>query len=114
MRTMIDYRHEIGPAAWLLVLYWQHSTPTNDPDWCPVANGERVLDSNAANNLKVSVRTAIRWRLRLRDSGLIYTEQLTGGGFRIELLRFDQPDVPQRSTRRPAEMWPDMPTQVIQ
>lgn len=74
MRTMIDYRNEIGPAAWLLVLYWQHSTPANDPDWCPVANGERILDSNAAITLKVSLRTAIRWRHRLCDAGLIITD----------------------------------------
>ena len=113
MRTMIDYRGEIGPAAWLWALYWQHATPKDDPNWCPVANGERILDLNAAKLLKVSVRTAIRWRLRLRDSGLIYTEQLRGGGFRIELLRFDRHDVPPQPVKL-VEIWPDMPTQVVQ
>jgi hypothetical protein len=113
MRTMIDYRDEIGPAAWLLVLYWQHTTPSNDPDWCLVANGDRILDSKAAEMLKVSLRTAIRWRHRLRDAGLIYTEQCDGGGFRIELLRFDRQDTPPQ-TRARAETWPEMPTTTIQ
>jgi hypothetical protein len=113
MRTMIDYRREIGPSAWLLVLYWQHSTPANDPDWCPVANGEKIFDSNAAKILKVSFRTAIRWRRRLEDAGLIITEPCPGGGFRIELLRFDRQDAPARQ-HEPQAAWPDMPTQLVQ
>jgi hypothetical protein len=113
MTNVIEYRREIGPAAWLLLLYWQHSHPTEDPAWCLVANGDPIYDRAIAKHFAISVRTAAHWRRRLEGSGLIVTESCPGGGFQIELFRFDRPDAPQVSTR-PAEVWPDMPTQVIQ
>ena len=114
MNTVIDYRQEIGPAAWLLLLYWQHSAPGNDLSWCQVANGDPIHDSAAATAVKASVSTATRWRRRLQKAGLIYTQACTGGGFRVWLLRFDHPDATSKQTAVPAESWPDMPTQMVQ
>ncbi|MBV9886093.1 MAG: hypothetical protein JO119_06050 [Acidobacteria bacterium] len=114
MPTVIDYRREVGPAAWLLLLYWQHSAPSDDPAWCLVADGDPIHDCAAASGVKASVSTATRWRRRLQHAGLIYTEACGGGGFRIWLLRFDRPDdaAPKRSA--PAEFWPEMKTLTIQ
>jgi hypothetical protein len=115
MRTGIDYRREVGPAAWLLLLYWQHSAPSDDPLWCLVANGDAIHDAVAATAVKASVSTATRWRRRLQKTGLIYTQPCIGGGCRIWLLRFDRTEddtATKHST--PAESWPDMPTLMVQ
>lgn len=114
MRNVIAYRREIGPAAWLLLLYWQHCAPSGDPAWCLVANGEPIQDGAIARRFAISIRTAKQWRRRLQDAGLTCTEACTGNGFRVWLLRFDQPEVDAARTAAPADTWPDMPTQVIQ
>ena len=113
MRNVIAYRREIGPAAWLLLLYWQHSAPTDDPAWCLVANGDPVHDRAIAGHFAISVRTAAHWRRRLQDTGLVQGGVCRGGGFRISLLRFDRPDVPAQ-TNKAAETWPEMATNVVQ
>jgi hypothetical protein len=114
MRNVIEYRREIGPAAWLLFLYWQQSAPTEDPSWCVVANGDPVHDRAIAKHFSISTRTAAHWRRRLEDSGLSVTEGCSSGAFRIWLLRFDQPDVAPKQAMAPVESWPGMPTQMVQ
>jgi hypothetical protein len=114
VRTVIDYRREVGPAAWLLLLYWQHSAPSEDGAWCLVANGDPIHDVTAASAVKASVSTATRWRRRLQHTGLIYTEACGGGGFRIWLLRFDRPEDTATKNSTPAESWPAMPTHMVQ
>jgi hypothetical protein len=113
MRNVIEYRREIGPAAWLLLLYWQHSVPTEDPSWCVVANGEPIYDRAIAKHFAISRRTSAHWRRRLEDAGLVVTEAGSRGAFRVWLLRFDQP---RSESPRPAppESWPEMPTQILQ
>jgi hypothetical protein len=111
MKPFFDYQREVGMAAWLFMLYWQNHSPETDSEWTVVGNGGTIRDSDTAKVLKVSVRTAIRWRRRLREAGLIRAEACRSGGFQIWLLNLNRS---QEIEPRGREAWPEMQTELVQ
>lgn len=84
---LFEQCRKIGPAIWLLILYWPTSDPaSSDPDWFVVMDGDPVPDQEVAAFLRVSVHTAVRWRKKLHRSGFIKAKS-GAGGFSIRVAR---------------------------
>jgi hypothetical protein len=67
---LFQKQREIGPAIWLLALYWSRQT-SDECSWAWVNAGAPMFDEDVAGCLRVSVYTAVRWRDRLRRAGMI-------------------------------------------
>jgi len=67
---LFQKQREIGPAIWLLVLYWSMQT-SDECSWAWVGAGVPMFDEDVAARIRVSVYTAARWRDRLRRAGMI-------------------------------------------
>jgi hypothetical protein len=63
-------QREIGPAIWLLTLYWSQQD-SDECSWAWVNAGAPMDDDAVASHLCVSVFTAKRWREKLRRAGMI-------------------------------------------
>jgi hypothetical protein len=109
-KPFFDYQRELGVAVWLFLLYWQNHSSDDTSEWMQVADGRVVQDAESATMLGVSVHTAIRWRRRLTESGLVRARSCGRGAFLIWILNLDRPqddEVPRRE-------WPEMQSELVQ
>src|SRR5271163_2800743 len=82
---LFQKQRELGPAIWLLTLYW--SLQGNDElTWEWVSAGAPMFDEDVASRFRISVYTAARWRDRLRRAGMIQVIP-RGRGFSVFAYR---------------------------
>jgi hypothetical protein len=104
---------KIGPAVWLLMLYWAASDGEEMP-WFEVMDGEPLGDQEVAAVLRVSVHTAVRWRKKLQRQGFIKA-QSGAGGFRIHVLRPSFAMAVIRALEAHGQReWPKLATELVQ
>lgn len=109
-KAFFEYQRELGVAVWLFLLYWQGHSPEDRSEWMQVAGGRAVLDAEAAKILSVSIHTAIRWRRRLVECGLVRAEACGRDGFLIWILNLDR----SQDNEIPPRAWPEMQTELVQ
>jgi len=105
---------EIGPAIWLLTLYWAACKPDVGP-WF-VVDVDSLADEEVAAFLSISTPTAIRWHQRLMRTGFVQAER-SGRGYRIRVQRPPLVTVAIRTLREHSRVcaeWPAMQTEVLQ
>lgn len=83
--ALFEKGREIGPAIWLLLVYWAAGTSDGWP-WFIVADGAPLTDEEVAAFLNISAFTAARWRRRLMGAGLVQAER-SGRRYRIRVQR---------------------------
>lgn len=104
---------EIGPAIWLLTLYWAACDRDETP-WFLVMNGEPLSDQEVAAYLGVSVHTSARWRKKLQQAGFVLSESRAGGfQIRVKRPRFASAAIPSHYTHVRRD-WPKMATELVQ
>ena len=104
---------EIGPAVWLLTLYWAACDQEENP-WFLVMNGEPLSDQEVAVYLGVSVHTATRWRKKLQRTGFVLSESRVGG-FQIRVKRPRFVYAAMLGYRTPVfASWPKVATELVQ
>jgi hypothetical protein len=112
---LFQKQREIGPAIWLLTLYW-FMQPSDEGSWAWVRAGSPMFDEEVAARLKVSVYTAARWRDRLRRAGMIQAIPRERGfsvfayrpPFASKVLEYFDGPTSGGST------WPRIPTSMVQ
>jgi hypothetical protein len=68
----VHLRKQIGPAVWLLLLLLRYAPMEwsgDEPVW--VVGGNVVSDAELAERLDVSTAVVMKWRLKLRQLGLL-------------------------------------------
>jgi hypothetical protein len=105
--------HEIGPAIWLLMLYWAASDPEEMP-WFVVMHGDPLSDQEVAAYLGVSVHTAVRWRKKLHRGGFIKAKSGAGGFcIRVQRPQFALAAIRALEAHSQSE-WPKLATELVQ
>lgn len=105
--------HEIGPAIWLLMLYWAASDPEEMP-WFIVMHGDPLSDQEVSAYLSVSVHTAARWRKKLQRTGFVQAESRAGGFcIRVQRPRFALAAL-RALEEHARSRWPKLATEMVQ
>lgn len=85
-KELFQKARKIGPAIWLLIMYWAMCRPDSWP-WFIVDDGKPQTDEEYASFLGVSTYTLARWRQRLMRAGVVEAEKADSGAYRIRVQR---------------------------
>jgi hypothetical protein len=84
------HRRIMGESTWLWLMLVYYSEQSN-AEWWPVSSAAMISDEQLGSNLEVTAATAKKWRKRLEAAGMIRTERVQPGKWKIWVLNANQP-----------------------